>query len=331
MRILPFTIAVLATSALAADWERSGPKWEANSASFKEKDLWTQISSNAQSNRWFTSIEAAGIFIESMDPTLHWIGDTFQNGWTGPRNKYAHTVGSAATFKFVPKGENGYTGVFKGSDNGIIRFSAATEPDYTKTTEAGADGNFAPGIALKFLRDGVLSGNMVALYGPDGQPSWNFFEYDFTNHLTFPKSSGGAAIFKRFSSATPFVQYVGLSDMATFDQTGHKEAQPKFPFELVFRPDSEVKAKFPKTFEKKYTEQVDTIEAGTRVYSVLARAEPDAELVEIGDIVLTSKPTTSYFGDKYLFFRHQDMQEDVALRPEWKSHLNAVSSSLIVG
>ena len=75
----------------------------------------------------------------------------------------------------------------------------------------------------------------------------------------------------------------------------------------MFRPDSEVKAKFPKNFEKKYTEQVGTIESGTRIYSVLARAEPDAELVEIGEIVLTSKPTTSLYCDKYLFFRHQDM------------------------
>ena len=330
MRILPFTLAVIASSTMAADWEKWGPQYEAKSAFTKEQELWAQITANTQSNRWFSSVEFAGIFVESMDPTMHWVGDTFQNGWTGSRNKYIHTVGSSATFKFVPTAENIYTGVFEGSDHGIIRFSVGVQPDYTKTTEAGADGNFAPGIGVKFLRDGMPSGNMVAMYSTDGQPSWNFFDFDFTNHIPDPKSAGGAAIANKFATVTPFIQYVGVSDMATYGQSGHKATTPKFPFELIYRPDPSIKSRFPSTFDKAYTEQIASIESGATVYQVMAREEPTSELTHIGDIVLTSQPTNSYFGDKYLFFKHQDLQEDLALKPEWKSYVHPFTS-LAVG
>ena len=184
MRILSFTLAIIASSTMAADWEKWGPYYEAKTASDKSQELWAEITSNTQSLRWFTSTEFAGLFIESMDPTMHWVGDTFQNGWTGPRNKYIHTVGSSATFKFVPSAENTFTGVFEGTDHGIIRFSVGGQPDFTKTTAEGAgNGNFAPGVGVKFLRDGIPSGNMVAMYSTAGQPSWNFFEFDFTNHI----------------------------------------------------------------------------------------------------------------------------------------------------
>ena len=42
----------------------------------------------------------------------------------------------------------------------------------------------------------------------------------------------------------------------------------------------------------------------------------------IGDLVLTSEMTTSQWGDKHLFFRHQMKDEDVALFPEWEQYLD---------
>lgn len=122
-----------------------------------------------------------------MQPTLHWIGDTFENGLFGPRNKYAHSVGSIAKVKFTPVENNeGYTGLFEGADHGYIRMSLAKEPDYTKTTAAGAYNNFIPGFSLKLLRDGRPSASMVAMYTVEGQDSWNFFKNDFTNHIPAP-------------------------------------------------------------------------------------------------------------------------------------------------
>ena len=62
------------------------------------------------------------------------------------------------------------------------------------------------------------------------------------------------------------------------------------------------------------------------MYAVYAIESPTSDKVHIGDLYLKSKLEKSFFGDKYMFFKHQDMVEDVALKPEWKTHV-AVGSS----
>lgn len=102
---------------------------------------------------------------------MDWVGDTFQDSWFGPRNKYVHTVGNVAKCKYVPSGVNhNYTGIFEGgSDHCIIRLSTAAEPNaVNRTSPQEALGNFIPGVAIKFLRDGVHSGNMVFMYSAGG-------------------------------------------------------------------------------------------------------------------------------------------------------------------
>ena len=42
----------------------------------------------------------------------------------------------------------------------------------------------------------------------------------------------------------------------------------------------------------------------------------------LGDMVTTTECTTSAFGDAKLFFRHQRVEEDWQLRPEWMSQLD---------
>lgn len=46
-----------------------------------------------------------------------------------------------------------------------------------------SDTHITPGIGLKFLRDGIDSANLVAMYSVAGQDSWNFFANDFSNHI----------------------------------------------------------------------------------------------------------------------------------------------------
>lgn len=113
-----------------------------------------------------------------MEETFSTVGDVMAPGvlW-GTRTKYIHSVGTAGKCKFVSNGKHPYTGIFEGSDYGILRFSSAAEPK--------EDGQpLAPGMGLKFLRDGVDSANLVAMYSVDGQPGdWNFFSNDFVNHI----------------------------------------------------------------------------------------------------------------------------------------------------
>ena len=38
----------------------------------------------------------------------------------------------------------------------------------------------------------------------------------------------------------------------------------------------------------------------------------------IGALVTASEITTSNWGDEHMYFRHQRMEEDLTIRPEWK-------------
>lgn len=164
--------------------------------------------------------------------------------------------------------------------------SIAKEPSESKTTAKQALDNFTPGFGLKFLRDGVPSGNLVAMYSVNGAESWNFFKMDFSNHIG---KAGGIAlnlVAKKFSSGTPFVQYVGLSDIATYDQFGNKVANPKFPFQLVFEPT--LRSSYGDDFEQNFQKTLAEIPENTHIYKVLAFAEPGSPLVHIGDLTMTS-------------------------------------------
>ena len=69
-----------------------------------------------------------------------------------------------------------FTGIFKGATHGVVRLSIGSKPDTTVL-------NLAPGMSLKFLRDGMDSVNLVSMFSTDGQPSWNFFANDLSNHV----------------------------------------------------------------------------------------------------------------------------------------------------
>ena len=79
----------------------------------------------------------------------------------GTRGKYIHTVGVVGQVEWVNKGGHSYTGIFEGATKGFVRASLAKEPSNT-------DKNTTPGIGLKFVRDGVDSANLVAMYSVNG-------------------------------------------------------------------------------------------------------------------------------------------------------------------
>jgi len=102
-----------------------------------------------------------------MNDSFDWPGDAFQINWRGvpARGKWIHTVGSIAKVKFVAK-SNPFTGIFQGADYGYVRLSSAHDP----ANPVGV----APGMGLKFLRDGVDSANLVSMYSVNGNPKGNF-------------------------------------------------------------------------------------------------------------------------------------------------------------
>ena len=114
---------------------------------------------------------------------------------------------------------------------------------------------------------------------------------------------------------------VGVSDIAKYSVGGKEESDFNFPCALFFKPNSVLTAKFkgisPLTPLNDYMSKVTP---GTMLYEVWAKESPrTAEKVLIGKVTTKSELISSEYGDKELFFQHQDINEDFVLRPEWNN------------
>jgi hypothetical protein len=131
-----------------------------------------------------------------MEPTFETKGDVLPNGILGTREKYIHSVGSVGKVRLEVKNPQ-FSGIFKGADYGIIRLSSALDPkDY-----------LAPGMGLKFLRTGMDSANLVAMWSVNGQPgNWNFFANKFTTIIGGAEGIATEALAAKFATATKYIQ-----------------------------------------------------------------------------------------------------------------------------
>ena len=205
-----------------------GPDYIALTAAEKQAIIWENTLLDSTSNSW-PGIELGEMFFESMCPTMYQGGDELPVAWTGnTRQKYIHSVGTVGKVELVLQ-DNSYSGLFQGANYGIVRISLANEPSADVL-------NTAPGLGLKFLRDGVESASLVAMYGVEGQDSWNIFKNTWTNHIPpVPATGALAALGAKFATATPFIQYVGLSDWAQMGESGMAESEVNYPFKLIFK------------------------------------------------------------------------------------------------
>lgn len=140
-----------------------------SSAQAKQDALWQNVMSTAHTSSSYFSMNPvkpteSGIMLEPMDCTFSTKGDTMPFG----RYKFIHNVGTVAKVEFVPVA-NQYSGIFKGAQKGLVRFSSAAEPSNNIITSVNPMASWlGPGMGLKFLRDGVDSANLVAMYSVDG-------------------------------------------------------------------------------------------------------------------------------------------------------------------
>jgi len=294
----------------------SSPQYLGLSANEKMSRLWTKINENTKPLGFYSAFTTAGIFLESMSKSFDWVGDEMLDG----RKKLIHTVGTVGKVQYISTDDHPYTGVFRGCDNVLLRPSVAKETDPSKSSAAGAQDNFAPGMGIKWLRDGKPSANLQAMFGVNGQASWNFFKNDFSNHI--PAASGAAlyALALKFSSATKYIQTMGLRDLALYDCKGNLAAKAKYPFELIFRPHSQLKGKYGDTYTKDYLSQLKEVPTGFDIYDVYAIDDPSKPTVQkkIGSLRTTSQMTTSYWGDESMFFKHNYMDDDLKENPAWE-------------
>ena len=111
--------------------------------------------------------------------------------------------------------------------------------------------------------------------------------------------------------------------MATYDEAGNKVANPVFPFKLDFEPNSAVKNKFSNAQPSdpmNYLNDLKSIPAGTVLYHMYGWTAPPqigGKRVLIGDLKLQSQMVTSKWGDTVYYVRHQFLDDDIKLKPEW--------------
>ena len=254
------------------------------------ESLWNKLSENQTPSSFPSSAALLTIFLESMEPSFDNLGDVFE----GDRKKLIHSVGNVAKAKFISSPDSPYTGIFKGSSQVLVRLSTAKDFDTSKTKPQGAYGNFVPGMAIKFLRDGIHSTNILAMKSVMGQNSWNFFYHDFTNDFDLPSDADMSLqlLSRKFMSVTSYIGSLGLKELSERDELGQEIWPIKYPYKLVFRPNPEVRNLFSDDFKEHYQEQLRRIKPGTVLYEVYAVEQP-------------------WCGDEKLFFRHNYVHEDI--------------------
>jgi len=309
MIVLPaITVAFLTSPSLG---EVHSPSYLGLSATEKAQRIWKNCEDTKTSGEWLSSLDLLGeLMLKSMCPSFFTPGDELPDIKNVTRKKAIHTVGTVGRVEWRNLGGHNYTGIFQGAQHGIIRPSLAMEPNEEKLKTV-------PGFGLKFLRDGIDSANLVAMYSVNGQESWNFFKNDFSNHIPEIDLTS-IALAAKFSTATRNIRQVGLSDWGLYGEDGTKVTNPLFPYKLRFRPTGEFW--FSETYVRPVNEDLVAIPSGSTLYQVYAQDKP-TELggteTRIADLVLVSEMITSLWGDQGLFFRHQDMAEDLTMRPEW--------------
>lgn len=311
MRLLSLLLVILPS----LFFSQLPPSYDSLSASSKLSSLWSILSADQTSLDWYSSLDLAKIFLEDIKLTFDVDSDIIPEG----RKKLIHSVGVVAQAEFVVDPSNPYSGLFKsGVKNMIIRLSVAKKPDFTRIQPEQALDNFTPGMSLKFLRDGMTSANLLAMYGVNGFKSWNFFEKDFSNHIPGADGLALKALACKFAQATKYIQTIGLKKLAEYEENGTKAQTALFPFKLIFKARPELKRQFPDTFEKSYIDQIKGIPTDTVLYDVYGVEKPNGIEKLIGSLRTKSEFITSKFGDEKLFFKHNYMDEDLKNHPEWE-------------
>jgi len=292
--------------------DRQKPDYVSLTWQEKRDMLWSKIKEDQSISRYYSEVA----FTESVKTSFDDEWDVMPNG----RHKAIHSVGAVCPFKIDVAHDSPYTGLLKAGSTieGFARLGSASDP-YALVAPTR---DLTPGVGIKFLRTGVTSANFVLLHSLDPLPNsnFNFFALPISNHI-----SGNADTIALQSLAQKFCQTeyclgkVGVSHLTTFDQDGQASPNPVFPFKLTFLA---ADINFPETRPSSLQELVDrfkTVPIGSKLYAVQTHSSPDdTQGSLLGYAVTTDNCVTSKFGDMKLFFRHRPVEEDMALKPEWK-------------
>jgi hypothetical protein len=209
-----------------------------------------------------------------------------------------------------------YTGIFKGSDCGLLRLSVTGDP---------SDRGFAPGLAWKTFVDSKPSENVSALYTLSGQGNnQNFFANELSQYVS-PEANETLGTALIFSAVTSKPTRLMVDAMASTNQDGSAASNATSPTQIYFVPTDNVKNKF-STSAHDFRSDLVTLKAGENLYDIYATSERIRTSIfprwnkryadkrrnsakKIGSIKLTSDFKLSDFGDNGIFFKHQRYED----------------------
>jgi hypothetical protein len=280
-------------------------------------------------------------FNQSFDATA----DEF--GPNSTRQKVVHRVGVVAKVAYESVGNHPYTGVFK---SGSGKTDAIIRTGFGGTSDPGAPQNRSNSQAIKIFRNGRESANLLLMTDFIGHSNWNYFEaVESTHVIDLPQ--GVKDLIKNFQESSPYASRVGTYQVAKYDADGVESKNPKFPYRLFFTPNQKFAKLFPRTKEEMEKSGLcdngfsrdpfgvqcymslpgwKQIPVGSVIMNVVAQEEPTdtADKFQIiGKIILKSQYSQNLYGDAKLFFRHNRMEDDEELRPEWRPFLQKESAN----
>ena len=196
-------------------------------------------------------------------------------------------------------------------------------------------------MGFKCFRDGVSSGDFVAMWQLDGfakhpeghAQSCSYFSVPFMTHvearddLPFKQKLLAYA----FDQVDPVPNFISLHGFAEFTQDGKHESSPNFPFALFFKPTAAAAALPCKPWEDQAKplkpsdalQQLLEISPGMTLYDVFAVRKPfmggsgSPDMIHVGSVTAEAPGVTSKYGDENLFFRHDFFARDLQVYPEW--------------
>jgi len=300
-----------------------GEEYERQTASEKAKQILAAVGANRVPGSYLSPPLVSELLTnQSMNTTFEVASDEFPKQGKGYRKKLIHSVAAIGIGKWVPvPNKLGYTGIFAdGNDHVVLRLSSGYEPMVNDNPKAN---HIMGGLTLKFLRDGRPSVNIFAVHSLVGQPSFNYFAHDISNHVADFHHLAPAPLLKsraNFARGSPWPVMQGLNTVAGSEYV----KQPRFPFRVIFHPELHLHKGFPDKYPgvSLFQQLSEGVKPGP-VYKVYAIDAPEDDVnldkaVHIANIVLTTDLTTSTFGDQKLFFRHVRFDDDLKLRPEWE-------------
>lgn len=287
--------------------QKDAMSYEDMSAAKKLKYLWGKVMKDTTPGSFMDPAKTVPI-IEKSD-NLKAMTKVHSDWRAVGHQKVTHGLGAVAKAHFKWK-KNEYSGMFQQADNCVIRMANAAPP----TAGFAA---YGPNLAVKCLRDGLESANMLFIWELDGyavrpqgaQQSCSYFETPIANHN--PIRDDLAAPLKHFfcpafQAIDPHSMWSGLSQMAWASQNG-TEVTPHFPFALVLKP-AEGLNKVPCTFSEPNSQLLNIDKSKKTLYEIYASHDPlkgpTSSLEMIGSLVLDTPFTPSRYADTELFFRH---------------------------